>query len=345
MGVGDDVGSIVDERGDTLEAVFWGLVFLSTVVMFLWEFGLGAIEAGHADLQPIGVITNFAQTMWLSALIGGGGVVVLITYAVFRYSSGMRESPEPLMPGQGTLKFTVFVLAVLAVVSTTVFVGASTLAQTDEATAADAAETYGVDREVEVSVTAAQWFWRFDVEGVPTTQGEHVVLPAETIVQFQTTSADVIHSFSIKELGITKDAVPGQVNQAWFYVGSVEGETQLTVTDQGGETHQLAADTYGVRCAELCGKGHSKMLATIYIVSPDDYRTWVASKGGNPEEAFSVPDAGIQVGNATAPSGGGHDDGGHDEGGSGDGTDDHDDGGHGETTTTTHGGHDDGGDH
>ena len=306
MAVGDDIGTLVDERGDTLEALLWGGVFLFTLVLFLYEFGLGAVHSGEDILQPIGAITDFGQTMWLSALIGGGGVVALIVYAVFRYSAGVRDRPAPLTPGQGSLKFAVFVLAVLAVVGTTIFVGASTLAQTDEASAAEAAEMHGVNQEVEMSVVASQWFWRFDVGGVPGTQAERVVVPAETVVQFETTSADVIHSFSIKELGITKDAMPGQLNQAWLYVGHVDGETQLSVTGENGTTEQMAADTYQVRCAELCGKGHSKMLATMYVVEPDDYRHWVEANGGHPEDVFSTPDEGIRVGNATMGGGGGH---------------------------------------
>jgi len=309
MAVDNDIDTVLDERGDTLEALFWGSVFLFTLAMFFWEFGLGAIEAGEGVLQPIGTITEFAQTMWLSGLIGGGGVVILIVYAVFRYSSGVHERPLH-SPRTGSFKFAVFLLAVLAVVSTTIFVGAGTLAQTDEASPADAAERLGVDREVEMGVVAGQWFWRFDVDGVPPTQGERVVLPADTIIQFKTTSADVIHSFAIKELGITKDAMPGQVNQAWFYVGEIEGETQLSFTTQNGQTQTVAADTYQVRCAELCGKGHSKMIATVYIINPDDYERWVEAQGGNPDNAFSTPDQGIQIGNATAPADGGHDEGG-----------------------------------
>lgn len=326
MAVGDDLGTVIDERGDTLEAIVWGSVFLFTLALFLWEFGLGALHAGEGVLQPIGEITEFAQTMWLSALIGGGGVVALIVYAVFRFSSGVRDAPAPLRPGQGSIKFTMFTLAVLAIVGTTIFVGASTLAQTDEAGVTDAAERYGVDREVEMSVVAAQWFWRFDVAGVPGTQAERVVVPADTIVQFETTSADVIHSFAVKELGITKDALPGQLNQAWFYVGHVEGETELSITGPDGESHTMAADSYEVQCAELCGKGHSKMLATMYVVSPGDYETWIEAKGGTADEVFSAPDDGIQVGE-TVVDGGGHDDSG---------------GGHNESSSTNGGGHDEG---
>lgn len=310
MANGDDIDMVPDERGDTLEVILWGAVFLFTVVLFLYEFGIGALDGGEAALQPIGTITNFAQTMWLAALVGGGGVVIIMVYAVFRYSAGVRAEPSRLTPGQGTVKFAVFLLAVLVIVSTTIFVGAATLAQTDEAGPAEAAEDFGVNREVEMSVLATQWFWRFNVEGVPGSQAERVVLPSQTVIQFQATSADVIHSFSIKHLGVTKDALPGQSNTAWFYVGHVSGETELTIETANG-TVSVPADTYQVQCAELCGKGHSKMLATVYIIHPEDYETWVEANGGHADEAFSVPDNGITVGNATEPS----DDDGHGGGG------------------------------
>lgn len=338
----DDAETILDERADTLEVAFWGGVFLFTLLLFLYEFGIGALHNGSVELQPIGTITDFAQTIWLAALIGGGGVVAVITFALFRYSAGVRARAAPLAPGEGSLKFMVFVLAVFAIVGTTVFVGASTLAQTDEADAGQAAERHDVDREVEFSISAAQWFWRFNVKGVPGAQGERVVLPAETILQFQTTSADVIHSFSIKHLGITKDAIPSQVNQAWFYVGHVDGETQLSFTGPNGTSHQVPADTYSVRCAELCGKGHSKMLATVYIVAPQDYESWVEANGGHTEDAYSVPDAGIDVPPVLAPAGGGgHDDeesGGHNDGESG-GQDDGGSGGHDDGGSESGGGH------
>jgi cytochrome c oxidase subunit 2 len=307
MAVGDDIGSTLDERGDALEALLWGAVFLFTVALFLYEFGLGAMHSSDVTLQPIGAITDFAQTMWIAALIGGGGVVGLITYAIFRYSSGVRAEAAALEPGDWSFKLAVFTLAVFAVVSTTVFVGASTLAQTDEAGAAQAAEMHGTDREVEMSVLGAQWFWRFDTAGVPGTQGGHVVLPASTVIQFSTTSADVIHSFSIKELGVTKDALPGQINQGWFYVGSIEGESEYTVTAEDGSTMTLPADEYLVRCAELCGKGHSKMLATIYVVSPDDYESYVEAKGGSADDAFSTPDDGFEMASSGEPAGDGDD--------------------------------------
>ena len=276
MAIGDRIGAVRDERGDVLEAVLWGLVFFFTFVLFVYEFARGVIEPEEELLAPAAAIIDFKQSMFLAALVGGGLFVGLIIWAVFRYASSMRENPEPLLPGQGRFTLTIFALAVLTIMATTVFVGASTLAQTDEASPVQAAEQVGASEQLHMTVTGAQWFWRFDVEGIPFTQGERVVLPADTVIVFETTSADVIHSFAIKDLGITKDAVPGQMNQAWFYVGEVHGETSVTAADGTS----LPADRYEVRCAELCGKGHSKMIGSIYIVGQEDYHTWAEAAGG-----------------------------------------------------------------
>ncbi|WP_396610645.1 hypothetical protein ACH9L7_10415 [Haloferax sp. S1W] len=268
-----------DERGDRLESLLWGSVFLFTFALFVYEFGYGILEPEEEGLFPVSTIIDFKQTMFLAALVGGGLFVALIIWSVYRHSVGVRERAAPMLPGQGRLMLSVFVLAVLVIMSTTIFVGASTLAQTDEASPADAAEQTGASQQLHMEVTASQWFWRFDVDGIPHSQGERVVLPADTLIVFDTTSADVIHSFAIKELGITKDALPAQSNRAWFYVGEVHGETTI----QAGE-ETIPADRYEVRCAELCGKGHSGMIASVYIVSPEDYQTWAQAQGG--EAAF-----------------------------------------------------------
>ncbi|MFB6354094.1 MAG: hypothetical protein ABEJ92_08420 [Halobacteriales archaeon] len=302
MAVGDDIGTLVDERGDTLETVFWGSVFLFTVLLFFFEFGNLAFGPEEEGILPLSVIADFEQSLALSAILGGGGVVLLVIYSVFRYGAGVRDAPAPLSPGQGSFKLGIFVLAVLAIMLTTVFVGASTLAQTDEASAMEAAEQHGIPRQLDVNVAAAQWFWRFDVAGIPFDQGERVVLPADTVIHFTTTSADVIHSFSIKSLGITKDAIPAQTNEAWFSVRHVEGETQLQYAGPNGGTRTVPADTYEVRCAELCGKGHSKMIATIYVVSVEHYEAWAHAVGG--EAAFESTGAGGGGGHGHA--GGGH---------------------------------------
>lgn len=298
MATDDNEREVQDERRDTLETVVWGGVFLFTLVLFLIEFIHGGfIESAASGEFPIHFIRALGQSMFLTAILGGGGVVLLVVLAVFRFGTGVRDHAAAMRPGQDGFKFSVFMLAVTVLLALTVFQGAATLAKTDQAGPVAAAQQSGINQELEMSVTAGQWFWRYNVDGIPHSQGGAVVLPADTIIQFQVTSADVIHSFSIKSLGITKDAVPGKVNTAWFAVDSVKGETTLTYTTQSGEQVSVPADTYQVRCAELCGKGHSKMVSTIYMVSPDDYRQWAQAKNGT--AAFHTPDDGIHVNERT----------------------------------------------
>lgn len=64
-----------------------------------------------------------------------------------------------------------------------------------------------------------------------------LIVPFGTEVQCLTTSLDVIHSFSIPEIGIKVDAIPGRLNSINF-----------KVTKPG---------LYYGQCAEICGTGHS----------------------------------------------------------------------------------------
>lgn len=275
-----DEDTVPDESGTPLEATFWALVILAGLAAFLFDFG-NVLLSQVTPAFPAEIIHTFKRTMFLVALLGGGITVAIVAYIVFAHAAGRRD--EPVFPevGQGRFTLSLFTIGLVMLMVTTMFMGASTLAQTDEATPHEAAGQLDVARELHMKVTAGQWFWRFDVDGVPFTQGERVVLPASTLVEFEVTSADVIHSFAIQEVGIKKDAIPGQTNTAWFAVEEVDGETSI---DAGGET--IPADTYTVTCAELCGKGHSTMIATVYVVSPEDYETWVEANGGTVPESF-----------------------------------------------------------
>ena len=277
---------VPDESGTTRETVFWAVAILIGLAAFLYDF-LRVMLGDVAAAQPIETIHNFQQTMFLIAILGGGTTVGLVAYAVFRFGAGRR--PSAVLPdgNRGRYLLTVFVLGMTFLMMTTMFVGASTLAQTDEASAETAAAQHDVDRQLDVRVTGGQWSWRFDVQGMPAGQGERVVVPSETVLETEITSADVVHSFAVQEAGVKKDALPGQVNRAWLVFDHVEGETTVQA---GGEA--IPADTYLVTCAELCGKGHSKMTATIYVVSPADYEHWVETNGGTVPESFHAEETG-----------------------------------------------------
>nr|YP_010528103.1 cytochrome c oxidase subunit II [Mycterothrips gongshanensis]UXW64205.1 cytochrome c oxidase subunit II [Mycterothrips gongshanensis] len=125
---------------------------------------------------------------------------------------------------------------------------------------------------ISMKVIGAQWYWiyeYFDESGLSYSSymlsdldllksdnyklswrlletDTRLVIPYGTEVQCITTSMDVIHSFSIPELGIKIDAIPGRLNSINFQV-----------TRPG---------TFFGQCAEICGTGHSFMPICLEAV-------------------------------------------------------------------------------
>jgi cytochrome c oxidase subunit 2 len=85
-----------------------------------------------------------------------------------------------------------------------------------------------------------------------------LVLPANHEIDLRLNAQDVIHGFSIPELRLKQNAVPGQTLHIHF-----------TPTTPG---------TYAILCTQLCGLGHYRMNATLRILPPDQFTAWLASK-------------------------------------------------------------------
>jgi cytochrome c oxidase subunit 2 len=85
-----------------------------------------------------------------------------------------------------------------------------------------------------------------------------LVLSTNREVDLRLSAQDVIHGFSIPELRLKQNAVPGQTIHIHF-----------TPTTPG---------TYAILCTQLCGLGHYRMNATLRILPPDQFTTWLASK-------------------------------------------------------------------
>lgn len=82
-----------------------------------------------------------------------------------------------------------------------------------------------------------------------------LVVPVDTTVRVQVTGSDVIHSFAVPSFGVKVDAVPGRLNETWFYV-------------------KKTGIYYG-QCSELCGINHAFMPIAVRVVSKDDFAKWV----------------------------------------------------------------------
>jgi cytochrome c oxidase subunit II len=87
-----------------------------------------------------------------------------------------------------------------------------------------------------------------------------LVIPSGTKVRLLLTSQDVIHAWWVPDFGAKRSAVPGYVNELWFKV------------DAGKE------GTYRGQCAALCGRDHGFMPVVVTVLTPDDFKKWVADQ-------------------------------------------------------------------
>lgn len=107
---------------------------------------------------------------------------------------------------------------------------------------------------MEIIVTGKKWLWEFEYpDGTRTLNDLHV--PVNQPVKLVLTAEDVIHSFYIPEFRLKRDAIPGRYTELWF-----------NATKPG---------VYQVFCTEYCGRGHSDMLARIFVDTPEQYETFL----------------------------------------------------------------------
>ncbi len=90
-----------------------------------------------------------------------------------------------------------------------------------------------------------------------------LVLPAGRQVDLRLRSQDVIHGFSVPEMRLKQNAVPGQTIHIHF-----------TPTTPG---------SYAILCSQLCGLGHYRMAATLRVVAEPDFEAWLAQHNAGVE--------------------------------------------------------------
>jgi cytochrome c oxidase subunit 2 len=121
--------------------------------------------------------------------------------------------------------------------------------------------------QVVVNVTGFQWSWEFNypqdhikTDGYMWGQGPLPLLeiPEGETVEFNLTSTDVVHSFWVPEFLFKRDVIPGHPNHF-----------AIKATQTG---------TFTGHCSELCGLYHSRMLFTLKVVTPAQYKTWIAQE-------------------------------------------------------------------
>jgi cytochrome c oxidase subunit II len=120
---------------------------------------------------------------------------------------------------------------------------------------------------IEVRVQASQFEWNVTYPGADGvfgtgdefTRRNQLHVPVGQPVVVHLSSEDVIHSFFVPAFRIKQDVVPGMNGlRAWFEATEV-GEFELA-------------------CAELCGLGHYRMRARVFVHPQEEYELWMAEQ-------------------------------------------------------------------
>jgi cytochrome c oxidase subunit II len=107
---------------------------------------------------------------------------------------------------------------------------------------------------LEIEVTGQSFSWLFYYPNDKETENE-IVVPVNTPIKLNITSADVIHSLFIPAFRVKVDAVKGIHTYAWF------------LPEKKGE--------YFFQCTEFCGTDHAAMTGMVRVVSQEEYEEWV----------------------------------------------------------------------
>jgi cytochrome c oxidase subunit II len=139
------------------------------------------------------------------------------------------------------------------------------------------AEIAGPDEPaaLQVDVIGHQWAYEVRYPGWGVTVWDELHLPLGERVLLRITSADVIHSFWVPELGGKRDMIPGRV-------------TELTI-------RPTREAVYSARCAEFCGVGHALMTMRVTVERRSALEAWLEELrpgGVAPAATATAPPAG-----------------------------------------------------
>ena len=211
------------------------------------------------------LIERFMRILFAIAGIFLGTIATFFGYSLlfFRRRPGDQTDAAPTT-GHLALEV-VWTLIPLAVVIALSVYGAIVLERMEEpalahfgATMPEAgAATSPEESELQVNVLAFRFGWQFEYPEY-NIQSFELYLPVDRRVVFSIQSRDVVHSFWVPEFGPKQDAVPGMT-------------TVLRITP-------TRIGQYTVRCAELCGSGHTFMTAPCSVVSSGDFDKWVQAQ-------------------------------------------------------------------
>ena len=105
-------------------------------------------------------------------------------------------------------------------------------------------------------------------------------LPVNKLIKLYISSKDVIHGFSLPEMRLKQDAIPGMQVPIYFtptltsaeFLKQIKGTPRDGYMDINGKPY---GGGYEIACAQLCGNSHFKMRGFMTIHTEKEYNNWL----------------------------------------------------------------------
>ena len=242
--------------------LFWLLANVIMLPIVIWVLGPG-LPPGNATVQSHGQVVD-NTVLLATATPVALGVLVYFGYALWAFR---ERTPDvvvdgPAIRGNSSVQFwwlittTVLVLFLAAYGSIRLLADGAGGGQGPNPIAVPASAK--ANPPLQVQVIAQQWEFTYRYPAYGGVQTRFLEIPANTTVEFNVTSLDVIHSFWAVQLGVKADANPGTNNIAYVQT--------------------LKPVNFVVRCAELCGLWHGYMFNSGSVVPKAQFASWIAQQ-------------------------------------------------------------------
>lgn len=207
-------------------------------------------------LGPKNSVEGFgeANTMALFFYVGAPiflFVVVFLVYAVITFrqkpgdDTGDADTEPPYARGNGRATFYWSLISV----TTVLFLAGWGIFTLNDVAAAPEGKPFVVQ------VIGQQWHFTYRYPAYGGVESLDLAVPVGRAVTFNITSLDVVHDFWIYDMDVKQDAVPGQTTHAYMLAPKV--------------------GNHWIVCDELCGIWHGFMRGPMYVLSEQNFATWI----------------------------------------------------------------------
>ena len=252
---------------------------------------------------------------WLMLILFiGWGIFFIITLIKFGILKGNRKADYQGVKSHYSTyaEYAVILFEVFLLIAFAIPVWASVKTEVPEVT----------DETIEIRVIAQQFAWNIHYPGVDGKFGntsiylvdetenpigldrdsEHgsddivtrdkLHIPINKDIMIYLSSKDVIHSFSLPEMRVKQDAIPGITIPVFFkailssedFLKGISEERSNPSTFYGltddlwkkmDEEKKNPLRGYQISCAQLCGNGHATMKGSMTVESINEYESWL----------------------------------------------------------------------